>query len=77
MGPEVAQVSDARRHPDRSPAVAGGAGDDLGLGMEEWEAVSSRLISPAQWQRFEGFMGEIFGDAAPVPAGDLRCDQRV
>ena len=83
-------MSDARRHPDRSPAVAGGAGDDLGLGTEEWAAVSPRLITPEQWQRFEGYMEEIFaalgmpagiavhgGHPAPVPAGDLRRDQRV
>lgn len=68
MGPEVAQVSDARRHPDRSPAVAGGAGDDLGLGTEEWAAVSPRLITPEQWQRFEGYMEEIFA-ALGMPVG--------
>src|SRR3954447_26621252 len=68
MGPEVAQVSDQGRQPDRSPALAGGAGDDLGLGTQEWAAVSPRLIAPEQWRRFEGYMAEIFA-ALGVPAG--------
>ncbi|MGH3069823.1 MAG: GTP cyclohydrolase I [Streptosporangiaceae bacterium] len=53
-------MSDQRRHPDRSPAVAGKAADALGLGTKEWAAVSPRLITPEQWRRFEGYMEEIF-----------------
>jgi GTP cyclohydrolase IA len=33
-----------------------------------WEAVAPRTISPTQWDRFEGYMGEIF-EAMGMPAG--------
>lgn len=61
-------MSDGRPYLDGLPAVAGGAGDDLELGPEEWAAVSPRLITPEQWQRFEGYMAEIFA-ALGMPAG--------
>jgi GTP cyclohydrolase IA len=53
-----------------SPAVAGGAGDDLEHAGEEWAAVSPRRITPEQWRRFEGYMLEIF-TALGMPAGTV------
>ena len=83
-------MSTEQQHLESRPALAGGAGDDLELDREEWAAVCPREITPEQWSRFEGYMEEIFtamgmpaGTAlhrrhpAPLPAGDLRRDQRV
>jgi GTP cyclohydrolase IA len=53
-------VSGEWQDPGHPPAVAGGAGDDLEHEPEEWAAVSPRLIAAGQWERFEGYMQEIF-----------------
>jgi GTP cyclohydrolase I len=63
-------MSEERQHLDRPPVLAGGAGDDLELDREEWAAVCSRVITPEQWQRFEGYMLEIF-TAMGMPAGTV------
>jgi GTP cyclohydrolase I len=67
---EVTQVSEEQPYLDRPVAVAGGAGDDLESGPEEWAAVSPRPITPDQWSRFEGYMLEIF-TAMGMPAGTV------
>lgn len=41
-------------------AAAGRALGDLDVSVDDWAAVSPRLIDPAQWQRLEGYMKEIF-----------------
>lgn len=60
-----------QQHPGSGPVLAGGAGDDLELDREEWPAVSPRLVTPEQWQRFEGYIAEIFtalGMSAGAPS---------
>ena len=52
------------------PVLAGGAGDDLEFDQEEWAAVCPREITAEQWQRFEGYMLEIF-TAIGMPAGTV------
>ncbi|MGH3260245.1 MAG: hypothetical protein ACRDOU_33405, partial [Streptosporangiaceae bacterium] len=61
-------MSEERQHLDRPPVLAEDAGDDLELDREEWAAVCPRVITPEQWQRFEGHMLEIF-TAMGMPAG--------
>jgi len=63
-------MSTEQRRLDSHPALAGGAGDDLELDREEWAAVRPRKIPPEQWQRFEGYMLEIF-TAMGMPAGTV------
>jgi GTP cyclohydrolase IA len=53
-------MRDEPRPAGDSPKVAGLAGDDLGYDSEEWTAVAPRHITEEQWQKFEGYMGEIF-----------------
>jgi GTP cyclohydrolase I len=66
----VAQVSGGRPEPALPRAVAEGAGDGLEFAVGEWAAVSPRRITPEQWQRFEGYMLEIF-TALGMPAGTV------
>lgn len=40
--------------------TAGRALGDVDVSVDDWAAVSPRVIDPAQWQRFEGYMKEIF-----------------
>jgi GTP cyclohydrolase I len=64
----MAQVSDQTQPVETPPHVAGLAGDGLEGLTEEWEAVCPRRIAAEQWQRFEGYMKEIF-TAMGIPAG--------
>jgi GTP cyclohydrolase IA len=66
-------VSDQTGQPSGTPVVTGLAGDDLELDAEEWAAVHPRQITPAQWRRFEGHMGEIFA-ALGMPVSPSTAD---
>jgi len=56
------------------PTLAGGAGDDLELDRDEWAAIFPREITGPQWERFEGYMLEIF-TALGMPAGTVATAQ--
>jgi GTP cyclohydrolase I len=43
------------------------AGDELTIAPEDWEALAPRNIPAEEWQRFEGYMAEIF-TAMGMPA---------
>ena len=59
-----------QQHLGSGPALAGGAGDDLEFDRDEWAAVCPREVTAEQWQRFEGYMLEIF-TAMGMPAGTV------
>jgi GTP cyclohydrolase IA len=40
--------------------AAGRALGDLDVSVDDWAAVSPRVIDAEQWQRFEGYVKEIF-----------------
>lgn len=49
------------------PIIAGLAGDDLRPTQPDWAALAPRQISQEQWERFEGYVREIF-TALGMPA---------
>lgn len=54
--------------------VGGLAGEDVGYDSKEWTAVHPRRIDEEQWERFEGYMREIF-TALGLPTGTLATDR--
>jgi GTP cyclohydrolase IA len=61
-------VSGERQYLNGRLGTAGVAGDDIEVAHGEWAAVAPRLINSDQWQRFEGYMQEIFA-AMGMPGG--------
>jgi GTP cyclohydrolase I len=53
---------------DGQPNLSGLAEDELDLDARQWAAVSPRHVSPEEWERFEGYMEEIFA-ALGMPMG--------
>lgn len=76
LASEVVVVSEANRSADALPVVAGLAGDALEIEEaeeERWAAVRPRHITAEQWERFEGYMREIF-TALGMPATPSTVD---
>jgi len=53
-------MNNQQRRLMQAPAIGGLAGDELTIASEDWEALAPRNIQAEQWQRFEGYMAEIF-----------------
>lgn len=53
-------VSDELSRSATPPVVAGLAGDDVRPGIPDWAALAPRQITPEQWERYEGYVREIF-----------------
>lgn len=53
-------MTDHRPHVIVPPVVAGLAGDELQPAENDWAALAPRHISAQEWQRFEGYLREIF-----------------
>lgn len=62
----------AHQHPE-TPKVGGLAGDEIGYDSAEWTAVHPRGIADEQWQRYEGYLREIF-TAFGLPVGTIATD---
>jgi GTP cyclohydrolase IA len=61
-------VSGERQYLNGSLGMGGVAGDDVEVAQEEWAAVAPRVIISDQWQRFEGYVQQIFA-AMGIPVG--------